>query len=102
VAPISLGDAAAVGAMKRGLKPNVRVLSFQEKELLHKFSEQNWESKEVEEAYKCMQAVKLSEMREPEGTRTETFQQEKDWEQISFVPNPIPTMVCSVPGRAIA
>jgi hypothetical protein len=66
---------------KRADVSTMGVLSFQEKELLRTFSQQDWKAREVREAYDCPHAVKRSCVREPSGSETEPLLPERVWEQ---------------------
>lgn len=80
VAPVVAQDAATVGVTAP--PEEVRVLSFQEKEALEHFQQQNWEEKEVLEVYNFLHAVKGSPTREPQGSRAQTLPQSEEWMQV--------------------
>jgi hypothetical protein len=61
--------------------PTMRGMSFQEKEVLSTFNEQDWEAREVQEVYNCLHAVKRACVREPSGLRDTPLVPERVWEQ---------------------
>lgn len=72
VAPVTADDPATVG--HTALK--ARVTSFDKKESIIKFSQQDWEQREIDEVYAFLRALKQSVTREPVAIRAVPVAQE--------------------------